>query len=94
MTTQEWIYNKIGYQQSEWKYFASVAVDPDGVVYSYGSHYPLAVIIDGRGYVNRRGYSATTAKHIGWAYSALADRLGPVARRDQRRTLEQSNRRI
>ena len=45
-------------------------------VYSYGRHYPLAVIIDGKAYVNTRGYSNSTSKHIGWAMQATAQIVG------------------
>lgn len=81
MTSREFIAKNIGKRQNHWglKYCSSVAVNEDGVVYSYGTHYPLATILltnDGQpiGVVNNSGYSVTTAKHIGWAYSALRDR--------------------
>lgn len=35
-----------------------------GVVYSYGTHYPLLIPIAGRWIVNEHGYSTTTARHI------------------------------
>lgn len=52
--------------------------DNDGnvTVYSYGYHYPLVKIINGKAFVNDRGYSVTTAKHIGWAFSAAAEIVG------------------
>lgn len=48
----------------------------DVTVYSYGSHYPLVKIIGDKAFVNTRGYSNTTAKHIGWAFSAAANIVG------------------
>lgn len=35
-----------------------------GVFYSYGSHYPLLFKVGGKVFVNVRGYSPSTAKHI------------------------------
>ncbi|MGB0935049.1 MAG: hypothetical protein ACPGXY_03180 [Alphaproteobacteria bacterium] len=35
----------------------------DGVLYSYGEHYPLAVQVDCVVLINSRGYSVTTAAH-------------------------------
>lgn len=45
-------------------------------VYSYGWHYPLATIIDGKAFVNTRGYSITTSRHIGWAKRACIAIVG------------------
>lgn len=39
----------------------------DGVLYSYGYHYPLLFKIDGKYFVNTAWYSRTTSKHIGYA---------------------------
>ena len=74
MTTQEFIYKNVGITQRE-KFCSSVFVN-NGIVYSYGYHYPLATIINGYGFVNTSGYSVTTAKHINWARQALIQRLG------------------
>lgn len=68
MTTLEWMKKNINTKGT--KTFQSVMVS-DGVLYSYGYHYPLATIINGKGYINDRGYSVTTSKHISWAWSAL-----------------------
>lgn len=47
---------------------ASVIQGTDGTFYSYGPHYPLLFKVQGLGWVvNKRGYSNTTAKHIGYA---------------------------
>lgn len=73
MTTREFIAKTINTSSDKLRTCSSVFTDYNGVVYSYGYHYPLAVIIDGVGYVNNRGYSNTTAKHINWAFSALRD---------------------
>ena len=79
MTTREFI--KKSFEGTTRKTFCSSVFankDLNGqiTVYSYGYHYPLATIIDGKGFVNNRGYSNSTAKHINWAFSALADILG------------------
>src|SRR5580765_5624245 len=85
MRTRDFIVKTIGKKRDRERWCSSVMVDCDGVVYSYGRHYPLAVIIDDPGssqeigFVNTSGYSVTTAKHIGWAFSALAE-LGVKAR--------------
>lgn len=54
---------------------SSVFGDGD-IVYSYGYHYPLATIRDGKAWINTRGYSTTTAKHIVWAFNACAQIVG------------------
>ena len=41
--------------------------DSKGVMYSYGTHYPLLFKINGLSFVNVSGYSQTTAKHINYA---------------------------
>lgn len=35
----------------------------DGVIYSYGPHFPLAIRLHGRVYMNTDKYSRTTSKH-------------------------------
>lgn len=76
MTTQQFIYNNVGETRADKKFCSSVMVDNNGIVYSYGYHYPLAWIRNGQGYVNTAGYSNTTARHISWARRALGDKLG------------------
>lgn len=49
-----------------------------GVLYSYGSHYPLMFKVNDVLFINTSGYSNTTAKHINWAWSA-AYRYGKKA---------------
>lgn len=41
----------------------------NGVLYSYGLHYPLLFVVKGKKFVNTKWYSNTTAKHIRTAYS-------------------------
>lgn len=73
MTTKDFIKKAlIGETRKD---FCSSVYRYGNTVYSYGTHYPLATIIGGTVYVNNRGYSNTTAKHIGWAFSA-AQELG------------------
>lgn len=38
------------------------------VLYSYGYHYPLLFEVNGLRFVNTRGYSNTTSKHIAMAW--------------------------
>lgn len=79
MTTRDFIYHVFAGTTSKTScssVWAEHDSDGDVIVYSYGRHYPLAKIINGKGYVNNRGYSMTTSKHIGWAFSALHELLG------------------
>lgn len=55
---------------------SSVFVDNDRTIYSYGYHYPLVKIIDGKAFINSRGYSVSTSKHIGWAFQAASEIVG------------------
>lgn len=41
--------------------------DSNGTMYSYGYHYPLLFKVNGLSFVNVRGYSNTTARHISYA---------------------------
>lgn len=43
----------------------------NGIIYSYGSHYPLLFKVNNIPFVNIAGYSNTTSKHIGiaWRYA-------------------------
>lgn len=43
-------------------------------LYSYGYHYPLAIIQDSYILINDRGYSVTTSKHIGIAKNVTSNR--------------------
>ena len=85
MQTVDFIYNHIprlggGYEDKR----CSSVIFSSGVLYSYGYHYPLMWTVDsrdGRGtvlFVNTRGYSVTTAKHINWAFRA-AQKYGKEA---------------
>lgn len=71
MTTQDFI--KKALTGDTGKDFCSSVLRYGDTVYSYGTHYPLARIINGHLFVNTRGYSNTTAKHINWAYNAGAE---------------------
>lgn len=73
MTTRQFIAKTINTTSYNSRQCSSVFTDNRGVVFSYGWHYPLAAVINGKGYVNNAGYSVTTAKHINWAFSALHD---------------------
>lgn len=79
MTTQDFIYRKL--QNTTRKefcssVFGSTDMNGDVTIYSYGYHYPLARIINGKAYINNRGYSNTTAKHIHWARQASVELVG------------------
>ena len=71
MTTKEFIRRCATGEQSRAKEVSSVFFDGK-TVYSYGYHYPLLFRAGDAWIVNRRGYSVTTAKHIGIA-SMYAD---------------------
>ena len=44
----------------------------DGIIYSYGQHFPMAAEQGGKVYVNKEKYSPTTSKHQGLLNRALA----------------------
>lgn len=71
MTTRDFIAKTYMVQSDKDRHCSSVFTDRDGTVYSYGYHYPLAFNLGGVDFVNTQGYSTTTGKHIGWAWSAL-----------------------
>lgn len=71
MTTQEFISKTYNVPATRERKCSSVFTDYEGVVYSYGYHYPLAFHLKGLDFVNVRGYSSTTSKHIAWAKRAL-----------------------
>ena len=76
MTSREFIAKTIGTESNKERSCSRVFTDREGIVYSYGYHYPLATIINGLGFVNNAGYSATTSRPIGWAGQALGEKLG------------------
>lgn len=80
MTTRDFIYKALSgtTKKDMCSSVFSVKRYPDepAIVYSYGYHYPLATIINGKGFVNNRGYSVTTAKHINWAFDAVSSIVG------------------
>lgn len=71
MKTSEFIRRCATGEQTHEKSVSSVYFDGKHV-YSYGKHYPLLIKVGSKWLVNRRGYSSTTAKHIGYA-SQFAD---------------------
>lgn len=71
MTTRDFIAKTYNTTAARERRCSSVFTDYQGTVYSYGYHYPLAFNINGLDFVNTRGYSNTTAKHISWAQRAL-----------------------
>jgi hypothetical protein len=80
MTTQDFLIKNLGKSYPNVRsgnvWCSSVFVDDQGTAYSYGYHYPLATIIGDVAFVNTRGYSMTTSRHISWANSAAAARVG------------------
>jgi hypothetical protein len=56
--------------------YASKDISGQITVYSYGWHYPLVTILDGKAFINDRGYSNSTSKHIGHAWAAGAQIVG------------------
>lgn len=77
MTTAQFIQKTYNTTNERWgthgydRWCSSVKTDKHGIVYSYGSHYPLAFHVKGLDFINTAGYSVTTSKHIGWAWQAV-----------------------
>lgn len=74
MTSREFIAKNFSTYSDKQRECSSVMADHHGSIYSYGYHYPLLFKVGGLNFVNTAGYSNTTAKHIGWAWSAVRDR--------------------
>lgn len=72
MTTRDFIRKNFTVVAGDTRHCSSVIADSHGNIYSYGPHYPLLFTAGGLKFRNVRGYSATTGKHIGWAWD-LAD---------------------
>lgn len=72
MTSQNFIEAVVNGRITREKSVSSIYYDGNDTIYSYGTHYPLLFKIAGKWFLNDRGYSNTTAKHIGWA-SRYAD---------------------
>lgn len=68
MTSREFIQRQFGNNDGKEKWCSSILKAANGDIYSYGYHYPLLFTINGQVFRNVRGYSVTTAKHIGWCY--------------------------
>lgn len=71
MTTKDFIGKTYNTTSTRERWCSSVFTDYEGTVYSYGYHYPLAFHVKGLDFINTRGYSNTTARHILWAKQAL-----------------------
>ncbi len=71
MTTADFIEKTYNTTSTRERRCSSVFTDHEGTVYSYGYHYPLAFHVKGLDFINTRGYSNTTAKHIVWAWRAV-----------------------
>lgn len=71
MTTRDFIAKTYGITSNRDRHCSSVFTDYNGNVYSYGYHYPLLFKVAGTTFINTRGYSSSTAKHIAWAQSAV-----------------------
>lgn len=81
MTTREFIRRVVSGEITRYSKCSSVLYYPEHkAIYSYGTHYPLLVNIEGKWILNDRGYSHTTAKHISWA-SECADYSGAFRQR-------------
>lgn len=70
MTSKDFISNNFGIRSDRERQCSSVFADHDGNIYSYGYHYPLLFEVNGLKFVNTRGYSNTTSRHIHWAKQA------------------------
>jgi len=78
MTTRDFIARTYNTTSTRERRCSSVFTDTDGNVYSYGYHYPLAFRVGGLDFINVRGYSNTTSKHIAWAWQAVGYDAIPV----------------
>lgn len=90
MTTQDFIKKTYGVRDTSNRprKCSSVFTDSNGIVYSYGMHYPLAFHVAGLDFINTSGYSNTTSKHISWAWGALEYRAhGVKLWRDEARAI-------
>lgn len=91
MTTQEFIEKTYNTTSTRERRCSSVFTDNDGTVYSYGYHYPLAFKVAGLDFVNTAGYSATTGKHITWAWRAVGyNAIGVELWREEARVIAAS----
>lgn len=90
MTTRDFIARTYNTTSTKDRSCSSVFTDHNGIVYSYGYHYPLAFNLKGLDFVNNRGYSNTTAKHINWAWSAVG--YDAVAVKLWRKDIDEFNR--
>ena len=61
--------------QTEWQKRHWNLYYKDWVLYSYGLHYPLVFMVNGKVFVNTAWYSNTTRKHVGIATRALSYRV-------------------
>jgi len=84
MTTRDFIAKTYNTFSDRERRCSSVFTDYNGTVFSYGYHYPLLFRVEGHTFVNVRGYSNTTAKHINWARSAEPDAIPVILSRDDR----------
>lgn len=69
MRTKDFIYKQsklLGDTTAKSCHTASVCFS-NGIIYSYGTHYPLLFKVGSKVFRNIRGYSATTGKHISYA---------------------------
>ena len=72
MTTKDFIQKHYGIAGGV-RTINSVMIDAKGNAYSYGYHYPLLFRVNGLDFINTRGYSNTTSKHISWARGAATN---------------------
>lgn len=77
MTTAEFIEKTYNTKNERWgkhgydRWCSSVKTDKNGIVYSYGSHYPLAFKVKGLDFINVAPYSSSTGRHQLWARQAI-----------------------
>ena len=62
----------------------------NGVLYSYGSHYPLQFKVNGYIFVNNAGYSSTTAHHIGLCSRDYTVKLPRNSKECDRKTVKRA----
>lgn len=79
MSHYKFIESGLARPQYKTRRVGNIVRDENNVFYSYGGHYPLVWKCKGRYFVNDSGYSISTSKHIGHAFSAVRNVTGERA---------------
>jgi len=91
------VYNKISdvielwVNQSQSEAKAGNVFFEKNIIYSYGNHYPIAVIYKDIVLINNKSYSVTTQKHKNWVKWALNNKFDYVEVKDPENALNPEN---